>query len=153
MFEAFFHRLHLPPFTMIQNYYPKSIVYIRVHSWCLYVLWKCLSHVRLFTTPMVYTVHGILQARILEWVAVPFSRGSSHTFFGFWQIYNDVYHHYSIIQNSFSALKIFSALPLHPSLLHWSFYCLHRFAFSHHFVSCGIIQCISYWLLSLCNIH
>ena len=27
--------------------------------------------------PMDYTVHGILQARILEWVAVPFSRGSS----------------------------------------------------------------------------
>ena len=24
-----------------------------------------------------YTVHGILQARVLEWVAVPFSRGSS----------------------------------------------------------------------------
>ena len=27
--------------------------------------------------PMDYTVHGILQARILEWVAVPFSRVSS----------------------------------------------------------------------------
>ena len=27
--------------------------------------------------PMNYTVHGILQARILEWVACPFSRGSS----------------------------------------------------------------------------
>ena len=27
--------------------------------------------------PMYYTVHGILQARILEWVALPFSRGSS----------------------------------------------------------------------------
>ena len=26
--------------------------------------------------PMDYTVHGILQARILEWVAIPFSRGS-----------------------------------------------------------------------------
>ena len=26
---------------------------------------------------MGYTVHGILQARILEWVAFPFSRGSS----------------------------------------------------------------------------
>ena len=26
---------------------------------------------------MEYTVHGILQARILEWVALPFSRGSS----------------------------------------------------------------------------
>ena len=27
--------------------------------------------------PMDYTVHGILQARLLEWVAFPFSRGSS----------------------------------------------------------------------------
>ena len=27
--------------------------------------------------PMDYTVHGILQARTLEWVAYPFSRGSS----------------------------------------------------------------------------
>ena len=28
--------------------------------------------------PMDYTVHAILQARILEWVAFPFSRGSSN---------------------------------------------------------------------------
>ena len=28
--------------------------------------------------PTDYTVHGILQARILEWVAFPFSRASSH---------------------------------------------------------------------------
>ena len=27
--------------------------------------------------PMDYTVYGILQARILEWVAFPFSKGSS----------------------------------------------------------------------------
>ena len=27
--------------------------------------------------PMDYTIHGIPQARILEWVAIPFSRGSS----------------------------------------------------------------------------
>ena len=27
--------------------------------------------------PMDYTVHGILQTRILEWVAIPFSKGSS----------------------------------------------------------------------------
>ena len=27
--------------------------------------------------PMDYTVHGILQARVLEWVAYPFSSGSS----------------------------------------------------------------------------
>ena len=29
------------------------------------------------TVFIYYTVHGILQARILEWVALPFSRGSS----------------------------------------------------------------------------
>ena len=29
--------------------------------------------------PMDYTIHGILQARILEWVAIPFSRGSFQT--------------------------------------------------------------------------
>ena len=38
--------------------------------------------VRLFSTTMDYSlpdysVHGILQARVLEWVAIPFSRGSS----------------------------------------------------------------------------
>ena len=30
-----------------------------------------------FCDPVDYTVHGILQAKILEWVAFPFSRGSS----------------------------------------------------------------------------
>ena len=34
--------------------------------------WKSLSRVRLFATREL--VHGILQARILEWVAFPFSR-------------------------------------------------------------------------------
>ena len=37
--------------------------------------WKWLSHVRL-CNPMVFAVHRILQARILEWGAFPFSRGS-----------------------------------------------------------------------------
>ena len=43
---------------------------------------KSLSRVRLFVTPWTVahsgsSVHGILQARILEWVAISFSRGSS----------------------------------------------------------------------------
>ena len=47
-----------------------------------WVKWKCLKVkvTQLCLTlcnPMDYTVHGILQARILEWVAFPFSRGSS----------------------------------------------------------------------------
>ena len=39
------------------------------------------SHVRHFATPLITppgsSAHGILQARILEWVTIPFSRGSS----------------------------------------------------------------------------
>ena len=38
--------------------------------------WKSLVHIWLFVTPWTI-VHGILQVRILEWVAFPFSRGSS----------------------------------------------------------------------------
>ena len=34
---------------------------------------------QLFPDPMNYTIYGILQARKLEWVAVPFSMGSSQT--------------------------------------------------------------------------
>ena len=40
-------------------------------------MWKLLSCVQLLATPWTdYTVHGILQARILKWVAFLFSRGS-----------------------------------------------------------------------------
>ena len=38
--------------------------------------WKSQSCLTL-CDPMDYIIHGILQARILEWVAFPFSRGSS----------------------------------------------------------------------------
>ena len=35
--------------------------------------WNSLSHVQLFATPRTITVHGILQATVLEWVALSFS--------------------------------------------------------------------------------
>ena len=44
--------------------------------------WKTLSHVLLFTTPWTppgSSVHGILQARILKWIVISFSRGSSQS--------------------------------------------------------------------------
>ena len=41
------------------------------------VNWKSLSGVWLFATPWTIWVHGILQTRILEWVAYLFSSGSS----------------------------------------------------------------------------
>ena len=53
----------------------KIIIWLCVH--------QCLSHVWLFATPWtIYSpadslVHGILQARILEWFAISYSRGSS----------------------------------------------------------------------------
>ena len=40
---------------------------------CVLVTQSCLT----LCNPMGYTVHGIPQARILEWVAIPFSKGSS----------------------------------------------------------------------------
>ena len=43
---------------------------------------QSLSHVRLCNpvncSPAGSSVHGIFQARVLEWVAISFSRGSSH---------------------------------------------------------------------------
>ena len=50
---------------------------------CMHVRLSHFSHVRLYETPWSHSsprgssVHGILQARILEWVAMPSSRGSS----------------------------------------------------------------------------
>ena len=38
---------------------------------------KAIQSCLAFCDPMAYTVHGILQVRILEWVAFPFSGGSS----------------------------------------------------------------------------
>ena len=46
-----------------------------VHQWCSDV--KVAQSSPTLWDPMDYTVHWILEARILEWVAVPFSRGSS----------------------------------------------------------------------------
>ena len=53
-----------------------------LHSicWCKYVMevkWSENHSVMSDSLPMDYTAHGILQAGILEWVASPFSKGSS----------------------------------------------------------------------------
>ena len=95
--------------------------------------WKLLSPVRLFATP--WTVHGILQGRILAWLAFPFSRGSSQPrnrskvshiaggFFTNWaireahnanQIYNEVSPHTS--QNVVLLLLFFSNWVMSDSL-------------------------------------
>ena len=59
--------INLPIFLRIM------IVNYKWLKWSLKVAQSCPT----LCDPMDYTVHGILQARILEWVAFPFSRGSS----------------------------------------------------------------------------
>ena len=56
-------------------------------TWTVVV--QSLSHVRLFAPHGLYSppgssIHGTLQARILEWVAIAFSRGSSQPRHGTW---------------------------------------------------------------------
>ena len=52
--------------------------YILTCKWGLELEWvKVTQLCQTLWDPMDYTVHGILQSRILEWVAFPFSRGSS----------------------------------------------------------------------------
>ena len=61
---------------------PTEYKHLRLSAQALHIWWKkvkvkvaqsCLT----LCNPMDYIVNGILQARILEWVAFPFSRGSS----------------------------------------------------------------------------
>ena len=62
-------------FNLSQHQGPSQWVYL-----CLKerkVKMKSFSRVRLFVTPWTIQVYGILQVRILKWVAYPFSRGSS----------------------------------------------------------------------------
>ena len=81
---------------------------------------KSLSHVWL-CDPTDYTIHGILLARIQEWVAFPFSRGSSQP--------RDLTQVSSIVGRFFtnwaireaSSMHWFSFLP--PFLLFWANYC------------------------------
>jgi len=54
---------------------------VQLNQKVLYVKCWLLSHVQLFCDPMDYSlpgssVHGVLQARMVEWVAIPFSRTS-----------------------------------------------------------------------------
>ena len=71
--------------------------------------------------PVDYTVHGILQARILEWVTFPFSRGSSQPR-GWTQVSHIAGRFFT---SSLSLLqRIFLTQELNQGLLHcrWIFY-------------------------------
>ena len=54
-----------------------SILFISILGDCHWAKLKVAQLCPTLCDPMDYTVHGILQVSILEWVAFPFSRGSS----------------------------------------------------------------------------
>ena len=49
----------------------------QTHQLIIYMKVKVAQSCPKLCDPMDCTVHGTLQARILEWIAIPFSRGSS----------------------------------------------------------------------------
>ena len=62
-----------PPPAYFQKYHPSMYPILYSEDAV-----KVVQYVLLFATPWTdYTVHGVLQARILEWVAVSLSRGFS----------------------------------------------------------------------------
>ena len=63
-------KIHHGAFLWIPN---SSFYTLHLSPKIVKVSWSCLT----LCDPMDYTVHGILQARILEWVDFPFSKGSS----------------------------------------------------------------------------
>ena len=83
-------RSFLYSFSMYPYHFLMSSVYVRsipllsfimpIFIWNIPLKWTGVKVTQSCLTlwdPMDYRVHGILQARILEWVSFPFSRGSS----------------------------------------------------------------------------
>ena len=76
------------PFRLLQNIEYSSLCYTAGPYYLFYVcvsLHSCrFTRVRLFATlwtlcsPLGSSIHGVLQARILEWVAISSSRGFPH---------------------------------------------------------------------------
>ena len=70
--KSFF--VYIVIYNTLKCYY--ILISIERSSWVYSVKVKVAQPCPTLCDPMGYTVHGILQARILEWVAFPFSRGS-----------------------------------------------------------------------------
>ena len=71
-----------PPSYQIAELVPEPTAHSHYSTFAVCAVLSCFSHVRLFSTPWTVACQaplcmGILQARILEWVAMPSSRGPS----------------------------------------------------------------------------
>ena len=104
-------------------------LYCCAGDWYVKVAQSCLT----FCEHMYYTVHGILQARILEWVAFPFSRGSSqprdwtqvsHTTGGFFTIWAT-----KEALGIWSLCQIFSHVCSYSLNIDYYGFCIYKFKF------------------------
>ena len=68
---------HTSFYSTSYSKYTQSMVFPVVMHGCEKWKWKVTQSCPIHCSPMDYTVHGILQARILEWLAFFFSRGFS----------------------------------------------------------------------------
>ena len=89
MFTHFIERIWATFRDSWQEVFDGSLAIMSIY----FVVVQLLSHVQLLQAHGS-SVHGILQARILEWVAIPFSRESSHpryrtrvSYIGSWTLY------------------------------------------------------------------
>ena len=71
--------MHIHIYTHIYDIYTYNIYIYDTFCCTLETKVKITQLCPTLCDPMDYTVRGILQARILEWVAFPFSRGSPQT--------------------------------------------------------------------------
>ena len=112
-------------------------------------------------------IHGILQASILEWDAISFSRGSSRTrdrtqvscvaggFFTNWATFWNLYYHFYLSSNFRLAQAVYSQFSGLNLLILWLWiyysYCLWCLSFIStwfclsppHFFLCGIRWCLA----------
>ena len=73
-------QIHTHTYTPSRTHNPCTHAHTHIHTYRCTHIHKQVKGTQLCLTlcdPMDYTIHGILQARILEWAAVLFSRGSS----------------------------------------------------------------------------
>ena len=109
--------LPLPPLWCLSDLEPYWILCLEREKVKVFVTQSCPT---LFATPMDSSppgssVHGILQARILEWVAISFSRGSSlpGSNLGFLHCRQILYH----LSQSFLNPTLTDYSPLYPDFL------------------------------------
>ena len=170
------------------NHICRSCMYLRVYMCVCIVCRKCygipygkkesLSHsvrsnsATSWTSPPGSSVHGILLARMLEWVAIPFSRGSSRPrdrtqvssvsclasgFFTVWATREALY---SIILYSICCIYDTQCIIHIYGVIQHILYTVYGELYKLWYTNCPFVQCILYTLccclvakshLALCN--